>query len=357
MAQDSSSDREQAPLLPSDLYRRGFEHDAAARLLLDENGRILTANHAAATLLGQEADALAGQTLADLAAPDSPEQSRVLHNPRQGGSPVLMQITTTLYGASGSFRAGITLVPLPDAADGQPGATLAAIDDVTTDQRRIEALQDLVHDLKNPLTNVQSAVDMLAETAQDEDSLALLRATRQSADQMAALINRLLGIARDENGPAMQRTRLPLNPLLRDVVESFQPAAQAQGVALTFSPLDPEAVTVQGDDTLLRQAFQNLITNAIKYTPTGGAVHISGIVTADEAIIQVQDTGLGIPANEIPHLFQRFRRVQSHSHQRIDGTGLGLAIIKAIVEQHEGRIWVDSEPGAGSTFTLALPFD
>ncbi|HEY1456175.1 MAG TPA: ATP-binding protein, partial [Candidatus Dormibacteraeota bacterium] len=121
------------------------------------------------------------------------------------------------------------------------------------------------------------------------------------------------------------------------------------------SDLDPRLPIVAGDRDRLIQVVSNLVNNAIKYSPDGGVVTLSSRAEGNFALISVMDTGLGIPPEEIGHVFERFRRVRSGAAQSIPGTGLGLTIVKQIVEMHGGKIWVESAVGLGSAFHFTVP--
>jgi signal transduction histidine kinase len=147
---------------------------------------------------------------------------------------------------------------------------------------------------------------------------------------------------------------LDITNLLSEIADEFRPQADAKRQSLTLKITGPNA-GVQGDSLQLRQALRNLIGNAIKYTPDGGMITVSLVQVANSINIEVKDTGYGIPASDLPHIFDRFYRVRNNGHDDIEGNGLGLAIVKSIVEQHYGNIDVDSEPGKGSCFHLNLP--
>jgi signal transduction histidine kinase len=145
-------------------------------------------------------------------------------------------------------------------------------------------------------------------------------------------------------------------PLLRAAMRDNQPVADQK--QLTFElQLDPSDVVVECDAGQLRRALDNLIDNAIKYTPNGGRIDVVAEHTATDVIIKVADTGPGIPVRDAPHLFERFYRVRDANHLEIEGSGLGLAIVKAIVEQHGGAVWVESELGRGSVFSMSVPLN
>jgi signal transduction histidine kinase len=145
-----------------------------------------------------------------------------------------------------------------------------------------------------------------------------------------------------------------ISHLIWGITDEFQPQAEARKQLLTLGETAPDT-KVQGDPLQLRQAFRNLIANAIKYTPEGGTVVISLETSGDYINIHIKDTGYGIPAADMPHIFNRFYRVRNNGHDEIEGNGLGLAIVYSIIEHHQGQINVQSEPGKGSCFTISLP--
>jgi two-component system, OmpR family, phosphate regulon sensor histidine kinase PhoR len=144
-----------------------------------------------------------------------------------------------------------------------------------------------------------------------------------------------------------------LVPLVAQCVQAAQPAAEAAGVELSLTSEGSEPIV--GDPARIGQLFDNLISNAIKFTPVGGRVDVRVDVSARSAVIEVRDTGFGIAAGDLEQLFQRFFRTQSANDKAIAGTGLGLSIAKAIVDAHEGSIGVQSAEGRGTTFRVELP--
>jgi two-component system OmpR family sensor kinase len=217
---------------------------------------------------------------------------------------------------------------------------------------------DASHELKTPLTVLRADVEraMHPGTNRGERMVALEEALQETA-RMSDLVNSLLTLARaDEGRFDIYREPIELEPLMREVYETAVILGEDAGLTLSLAAL--EDGIVMGDRARLRQLFLNLVTNAIKYTPRGGRVELS--VTrrnSDEIVIVVRDTGIGIAANDLPHVFDRFwraDRVRSRASER-GGFGLGLAICQWIVQAHGGTITVQSRLGRGSIFTVLLP--
>ncbi|MGA7953354.1 MAG: ATP-binding protein [Gloeobacterales cyanobacterium] len=218
---------------------------------------------------------------------------------------------------------------------------------------------DASHELRTPvatiLTTAQSAVQ--TEQLTPEQSQAKFTAIVETARRMSSLTNDLLWLARTDRIDAVEQPKLErcsLKTILSDLYEELAPQAEAKQLKFTcqLSETDPK---VRGYEDQLYRLFTNLIVNAIKYTPTGGKVEIDLAQAADQAEIKVCDSGVGISAQHLPQLFERFYRVDESRTHSEGGTGLGLAIAKQIVETHHGEITVSSTPKGGSTFTVHLP--
>ena len=168
---------------------------------------------------------------------------------------------------------------------------------------------------------------------------------------MSRLLADLLALARADAGQPLARERLALDAILLDVYQQERPLAGQ--VRLRIGEL--EQVEVRGDPDRLRQLGLNLVDNALRYTGPGGAVTLDVLRRGDEALFRVRDTGVGIPAEHLPRIFDRFYRVDGNRAREAGGTGLGLAISRWIAEAHGGRIEAESEVGVGSTFIVVLP--
>jgi signal transduction histidine kinase len=226
------------------------------------------------------------------------------------------------------------------------------------DRMKSEFVTMVSHELKAPLAAIQQQLEVLLEgiagTLNDKQTHFLLRA-RERAQGLVDLIAELLDLSRIEAGRTrFQQEPLDLAPIIRRVAEFVSPQAEAKKQTLTLD-LAPSLPLVSADPDGMDEVFMNLINNAIKYTPEGGRITLRAEVTEDEVKIHVTDTGFGIPAKDLPRIFDKFFRVKTAETRAIAGTGLGLPIVKGIVEAHMGTIRVESQVGQGSTFTVELP--
>jgi two-component system phosphate regulon sensor histidine kinase PhoR len=183
-----------------------------------------------------------------------------------------------------------------------------------------------------------------------------LQVIQKHADRLTKIVEDLLALSKIESKEFyLKRERLPLSELIDDVSGFVKEAAQKKKISISRS-IVPSTLEMMGDRSYLEQVFVNLLDNAIKYTPEGGRVTISAI-EKDQREIQfsIEDNGIGIPREDIPRIFERFYRVDKGRSQELGGTGLGLSIVKHLVQAHGGRVWVESQPGKGSTFYFTLP--
>ncbi|MCL4269531.1 MAG: response regulator [Anaerolineales bacterium] len=234
-------------------------------------------------------------------------------------------------------------------------------ENVTQEQKRLERVKNefiatASHDLKNPIMSISGYSDLLSKAgplnSQQQDFVGYIQS---SARNMLELVQNMLQLTEIDLQQMEDRLET-LEPvkLLVETINEFQIMAQEKNLSLELRGEDTH-ILIEGNPLQIRQVYSNLIGNAIKYTPAGGSVVIS-IQRLDQTLeVQIQDTGYGIPAADLPFIFDRFYRVRSGKASDIEGNGLGLAIVKSIVERHKGKIMVQSEMERGSTFCVSLP--
>jgi two-component system phosphate regulon sensor histidine kinase PhoR len=319
--------------------------------VLDAGGRFVLVNPSLAAALGTPAERLIGQSLATF----------VVHPHHHDGVTAALTAARTTGRWRGELRG-----PVEDGTPVVWDVTLAPVDgtgiaavfrDVSEkhalEQLRADFLSMLVHDIKAPLTVILGYVELLGDPPA---SLAMLEETlpriRESGEQIHGLVSNFLDLSRIESGRLRLDPRvIDLGELVHEVVEQYVPRARRKRIMLTHEREGRTAISA--DAPQLERVITNLLGNAIKYTPADGTVIVTTAVRDGAATVSVRDTGPGVPAELLPHLFEKYRRARES--RRVEGTGLGLFIAKTIAEAHGGRIAVETAPGAGSTFSVALP--
>jgi len=221
------------------------------------------------------------------------------------------------------------------------------------DQMKSEFVANVSHELKTPLTSIKAYTEALLEMARDEQTKSFLRVIDEESDRLLYLINDLLNVSRIQSG----KLKLHFQPTYpRLIVDQIMNISKVQSADHTLEiQVDESLPEMLLDREKMKEALINLVSNAIKYSPRGGTVWIRMRRDASNLRIEVQDQGIGIPEEHQKNLFQAFFRVDSSHTAEISGTGLGLVIVKAIVEHHGGKIWVESRPGSGTTFFILIP--
>ncbi|MCX6545364.1 MAG: HAMP domain-containing sensor histidine kinase [Acidobacteria bacterium] len=228
----------------------------------------------------------------------------------------------------------------------------------TADHDRRQLLADVSHELMTPLTAIRGYLETLAmaELALNADTRQrYLGIVREETARLERLIGDLMDLARLEaGGGALVRTEMPVDELFRRVIERHERDAGLKHVTLT-SRITPPSITVHVDPVRMEQAIQNLAANALRHTGSGGSIELVAGVGPDTTLLSVRDTGEGIPAAHIGHVFDRFYKADNSRAGDQRGSGLGLSIVKAIVERHGGRITVRSQEGLETVFEIELP--
>jgi two-component system OmpR family sensor kinase len=218
--------------------------------------------------------------------------------------------------------------------------------------RRFNA--NAAHELRTPLSRLCGRVEsVLQRPRRDDEYCEALQQVLAEARALAAGVNAMLRLSQSESGLSReQRQRVALGPLLEELIEFFRPLAEERGIAIEAGAFPPD-LAVDGDGSWLRQLFSNLVDNAVKYCEPGDHVRVELLGSGGEACVSVADDGPGIPAGELPEIFDRFER--GAGQQARPGFGLGLPLAREIARAHGGRIEAASKPGRGATFTVRLP--
>lgn len=215
----------------------------------------------------------------------------------------------------------------------------------------------LTHDMRSPLTNIHGYASILRDHPElpAEQRTHMARVILRNERALLEIVNNILDIEHMESGAAvmLERQNFDLVELLNELIDSSTAQAQEKQIALHYDA-NSEPIFVHADRQKVARILQNLLSNAIKYTPEEGCVSLRTAMNGHFVNIEVEDNGYGIPAEELPQIFNRYSRVDKHKSKAV-GTGLGLAIVKSLIEAHEGEIEVQSKEGVGSTFTVKLP--
>ncbi len=341
-----------------------IENSADGVMILDARWRITTFNRAMEQLTGWPREEAIGRPCAEVLAIHTPQGANIclVDCPLQRRPPEPNPIVEGWIDTRDGRR--LYVQSRYAAQRGPTGAFVSAIANVRdiTEQRIDAEMQNtfisvISHELRTPVSIIKGYAETLARNDADWDAATLrdgLAVIVEEADRLAQQINGLLEVSRlQADGVRLELSDWPVLPLARRVVERFAPQA---GEKFTFELRIPEDFPpVHADYERTRTVLENLVSNAIKYSPDGGIVRITARLSGDHAIIAVSDQGIGIPPEEQKKLFRRFYRVDNRLRRETQGAGLGLFLSRAIVEAQGGRIWVDSRPGRGSRFSFTLP--
>lgn len=328
-----------------------LENMAGGVLITDEDGQVQLINRAAAWLLGvSQQDEVLGLSFAHVV-----RHHQLIELWRRCRREGKEQSEAVELGRQGAFLQ-VIVTPFPRA--GARGY-LVILQDLTRIRRletvRRDFISNISHELRTPLAGLKALVETLRDGALEDPPAArrFLRRMDAEVDALTQMVQELLQLSRVESGQAPLRlVPTPVDEIVLPPVERLLPQAEREEVQIA-SPLPPVLPLVLADAERAQQVVTNLVHNAIKFTPAGGTITIMAQALEGEVVISVQDTGVGIPAEDLTRIFERFYKADRARSG--GGTGLGLAIARHIVQGHGGRIWVESVEGQGSTFYFALP--
>ena len=332
-----------------------FLHMTDGIVAFSGDGRIIQHNPAAERLLGQklaEGESSFTALFGDVAALEEARKIRgdaVIEGEKETDGRSL-DVFLAPFSGDAQYGAGV------------PGGILAVIHDVTaqkrSDEQRREFVANVSHELRTPITNVRSYAETLVDAGDSlppETAANFLGVILSESDRMTKIVQDLLALSRFDAGEVdFHMERFDACASMRSVYEAMRLDVRKRGLALELR-LPEEPVWVMGDKARIEQVIINITTNAVRYTAAGGSVTMQAVRTEKEVLLSVQDTGIGIPKEDIPRIFERFYRVDKARSRAMGGTGLGLSIAFEIVSRHEGQIEIQSEVGVGTTMTVHLP--
>lgn len=326
-------------------------------IVLDAYDQIVTMNAAAQHLLADMAYDFASGPLRELTASLAADGEEAAKN---GSSALGLAHQPRRYQIGHRVLSALA-APVQTPPE-EKGGTVVVLRDIT---REVEAehlkdafITSISHELRTPLTVIKVYADLMQSSANgdlDERQRRFIQNINKGSQQLEHHINQLINLSELQAGTInMDKERLDLVELVHAVGDQWRERLEEKELALTLD-LPRESVWIEADAEHLSWAIDNLLGNALNYTPAGGHVGVHVLAEQDRVRLQIADNGIGIATADQPHLFDRFFRATSEVNYRVRGVGLGLYIARAIVEMHEGHISVESESGVGSTFTIALP--
>ena len=345
------------PPAPRGLLHGAFESFPDAVVLVDHDDRIVLANREAGRLFGHDPEALPGQPLSVL-VPPAPGQVGT----EEGSEPRRRELEA-VRGDGSRFAAEVSRAPVQH--DGA-AYTLMTMRDVSDRERlhdqadrvREDLIATVSHELRTPLTSIIGYTELLQDLPEEEVSPTarrLLGVVQRNAARELRLVDDLLTLAfLGQERMSVALEPVDLGQIVRSAAETGRTSARRRG--LTVEVHDAGVDLVHGDAQRLGQVVDNLLANAVKFTPPGGRVELRVLDDGDAALLEVADTGPGVPAEDLERIFERLYRSAGAVEAQVPGAGLGLPIVRAIMDAHGGRVEASSEPGSGTVVRVRVPY-
>lgn len=341
--------------------------DSAAEGIIgvDERGRIVFANTAAQMMLRLPEEQMIGADHHNLFHHSHPDRTPY----EASACPITLtadvgeasRSSDEVFWRSDGAAFPVELVAAPFEPHGRRGGAVVVFRDISERKALEELKSDFVsivsHELRTPLTSMKGALSLIAD--EDDANLSatsrrMVQVAMESSDRLVHLVNDILDVEGLDSGRIkINKEHVELSPLIEKAVEGLAGLSAETGVHIEVMPA--QQLWVDADPHRITQVMTNLIGNACKFSPSGARVDVEVLVSDYDALVRVKDRGRGIPADRLEAVFDRFHQIDASDRSDKGGTGLGLAIARGIVNQHGGRIWAESMPGQGSTFSFTLP--
>ena len=336
-----------------------LRHMSDGVIATDRRGRIVIMNTAALDILNLKSEKVIGIPLLSILPLDEKvtfrelletQQERLIHLEEDGEDSIVQCEFSVIQRESG-FISGLVCV-LTDVTEQQK-----------IDRERRNFVSNVSHELRTPLTSIKSYTEALVDGAWENKEIApgFLKVIETETDRMMRMITDLLNLSRmDQNRLGLEKEFINMNELVVHIVNRFEMVLQSEPYReknyRILTDITQRDLWVELDQDKITQVLDNIINNAIKYSPDGGRIIVRLMETHTDIIVSVSDEGLGIARKDIPHLFDRFYRGDKARSRAMGGSGLGLAIAQEVVQLHGGKIWVNSIENKGSTFFVSLPY-
>ena len=336
-----------------------LRHMSDGVIATDRRGRIVIMNTAALDILNLKSEKVIGIPLLSILPLDEKvtfrelletQQERLIHLEEDGEDSIVQCEFSVIQRESG-FISGLVCV-LTDVTEQQK-----------IDRERRNFVSNVSHELRTPLTSIKSYTEALVDGAWENKEIApgFLKVIETETDRMMRMITDLLNLSRmDQNRLGLEKEFINMNELVVHIVSRFEMVLQSEPYReknyRILTDITQRDLWVELDQDKITQVLDNIINNAIKYSPDGGRIIVRLMETHTDILVSVSDEGLGISRKDIPHLFDRFYRVDKARSRAMGGSGLGLAIAQEVIQLHGGKIWVNSIENKGSTFFVSLPY-
>ncbi|HEY9152714.1 MAG TPA: ATP-binding protein, partial [Anaerolineales bacterium] len=317
-------------------------------LVTDQRNRLLFANRAAGQSFSIDVNKAIGQSI-EKVIEQKPLIDLLLASSEKPSAEVILPDKRTYLATASSV-----------IAEGRSMGRVCILRDVTyfkeIDTMKSEFVATVSHDLRSPLTLMRGYATMLDMVGNlNEQQQSYIKKIVFGVENMSQLVGNLLDLGRIEVGVGLQVENVSVLDILQRATSLLQLQASEKKIVLNLEIPKNLPAAIEADKALLHQAVYNLIENAIKYTPEGGSVTVRVKTLPNDVLFEVEDSGIGIEPDDLPRLFEKFYRGKQREARAQHGSGLGLAIVRSIAEQHSGRVWVESQVGKGSTFSLQIP--
>jgi two-component system, OmpR family, phosphate regulon sensor histidine kinase PhoR len=313
-------------------------------IVIDQDGRLVFANRIIQEALGWADQNITGRPYKEMLT--HPDLLQFIN----GEGPTHSERTEVTLEDGRVFST--LLSPIPEVG------TVVTLHDITNlkkiDRIKSDFVSTVSHDLRSPLTAILGYIELIDRVGPVTDlQRDFIHRVQISVHNITSLVDDLLNLGRIEAGFDTHKEVVQFDQLIRYTMDNYRKQAEDKNLSMALE-LPANLPASLANPVQMRQMIENLVDNAVKYTLPGGKITIRAVVAQKQMILQVVDTGIGIPTVDLPYIFDKFYRA-SNSSPEVSGTGLGLAIVKSIVESHSGRIWVESTVGRGTTFTIVLP--